>query len=116
MRGNTARTRNARLAALHTFFRYVLDRDPAHAALCQRVLAIPVKKATRPALGYLSAEEFRLRAAFLSLYWLVFILGGLIVNRAAMSAAERNGLLTLNNVFFFMLFSLFRDDRSHAHG
>jgi site-specific recombinase XerD len=57
VRGNTARTRNARLAALHCFFRYVLDCDPSQAALCQRVLAIPVKKAPRPALGYLSAQE-----------------------------------------------------------
>ena len=57
VRGNTARTRNARPAALHCSFRYVLDCDPSHAALGQRVLAIPVKKAARPALGYLSAEE-----------------------------------------------------------
>ncbi|HUJ10794.1 MAG TPA: DUF2339 domain-containing protein [Verrucomicrobiae bacterium] len=56
--------------------------------------------------GYLAAPDFRLRAAFLSLYWLVFMVGGLIANREAMSAPERNGLLTLNNVFFFLLFSL----------
>ena len=57
VRHNTVRTRNARLAALHSFFRYVLDCEPAHAAPCQRILVIPVKKATRPALGYLSDEE-----------------------------------------------------------
>jgi site-specific recombinase XerD len=45
------------LAALHSFFRYVLDCDPAQATLCQRVLAIPVKKAVRPCLGYLNAAE-----------------------------------------------------------
>jgi integrase/recombinase XerD len=56
-RQNTVRTRNARLAAIHSFFRYVLDSDPMHAALCQRILAISVKKAVRPTLGYLSAEE-----------------------------------------------------------
>jgi hypothetical protein len=56
--------------------------------------------------GYLSAADFRLRAAFLSLYWLVFLAGALIAYRDALSTAERNGLLTLNNVFFFMLFSL----------
>jgi site-specific recombinase XerD len=56
-RKNSVRTRNARLAAIHCFFRYVLDSDPAHAALCQRVLVISVKKAVRPTLGYLSAEE-----------------------------------------------------------
>jgi site-specific recombinase XerD len=56
-RGNTIRTRNARLAAIHSFFRYVLDRDPALAAQCQRVLAIPLKKSIHPVLGYLSDTE-----------------------------------------------------------
>jgi site-specific recombinase XerD len=56
-RKNSVRTRNARLAAIHSFFRYVLDCDPAHAALCQRILVIPIKKAVRPSLGYLSDEE-----------------------------------------------------------
>jgi site-specific recombinase XerD len=58
-RHNTVRTRNARLAAIHAFFRYVLDCEPSHAALCQRILVIPVKKAVRPSLGYLSAEELK---------------------------------------------------------
>ena len=44
-RGNTARTRNARLAAVQTFFRYAAGREPALAALCSPVLAIPAKKA-----------------------------------------------------------------------
>lgn len=56
-RGNTTRTRNARLAAVQTFFRYVAGREPALAALCSRVLAIPAKKALRPLLGYLSEQE-----------------------------------------------------------
>jgi site-specific recombinase XerD len=56
-RHNSVPTRNARLAALHCFFRYVLACEPTHAALCQRVLAIPLKKAIHPTLGYLSAEE-----------------------------------------------------------
>jgi integrase/recombinase XerD len=56
-RRNSVQTRNARLAAIHCFFRYVLAREPGHATLCQRVLAVPVKKAVRPCLGYLSAEE-----------------------------------------------------------
>ena len=43
VRRNTIRTRNARLAAIHSFFRYVLDSEPALALPCQRVLAIPVK-------------------------------------------------------------------------
>lgn len=57
-RHNTVRTRNARLAAIHSFFRYVLERHPECALTCQRVLAIPVKKATRPLLGYLTETEF----------------------------------------------------------
>jgi site-specific recombinase XerD len=56
-RRNAVRTRNARLAAIHSFFRYVLDCEPAFALACHRVLAIPVKKATRPLLGYLTEAE-----------------------------------------------------------
>jgi site-specific recombinase XerD len=56
-RHNTVRTRNTRLAAIHSFFRYVMDRDPALATTCQRVLAIPRKKTTRPVLGYLTEAE-----------------------------------------------------------
>jgi site-specific recombinase XerD len=56
-RNNTTRTRNARLAAVQTFFRYVAGREPALAALCSPVLAIPAKKALRPLLGYLSEQE-----------------------------------------------------------
>lgn len=56
-RHNTIRTRNARLAAIHSFVRYVADREPALAVACQRVLAIPVKKTTRPVLGYLTEAE-----------------------------------------------------------
>jgi site-specific recombinase XerD len=56
-RGNTIRTRNSRLAAVQTFFRYVAGREPALAATCSPVLAIPAKKALRPVLGYLSEQE-----------------------------------------------------------
>lgn len=56
-RGNTIRTRNARLAGVQTFFRYVAGREPSLAALCSPVLAIPTKKTLRPILGYLSEDE-----------------------------------------------------------
>jgi len=56
-RHNTIRTRNARLAAIHSFVRYVADCEPALAVTCQRVLAIPLKKTTRPVLGYLTEAE-----------------------------------------------------------
>lgn len=56
--------------------------------------------------GYLTGADFRLRAAFLSLYWLVFAAGGLLVRHETLAVAERNGLVTLNNAFFFVLFTL----------
>ncbi len=59
-RGNSVRTRNLRLAAIHSFFRYVLSREPVLSSLGQRVLAIPFKKTTHETLGYLSEEEMKL--------------------------------------------------------
>ncbi len=58
-RGNSAPTRNARLAAIRSFFSYVLTQDPAAALLAQRVLAIPFKKAPRRLLDYLTENELR---------------------------------------------------------
>ena len=46
-RHNSTATRNARLAAIRSFFSYVVNRDPAAAAPAQRVLSIPFKKAPR---------------------------------------------------------------------
>jgi integrase/recombinase XerD len=56
-RRNTVRTRNARLAAVHSFFRFVVLEEPALSATCQRILAIPSKKATRPLITALSRPE-----------------------------------------------------------
>jgi len=56
-RHNGARTRNVRLAAIHSFFRYVALSEPAHALLCQRVLAIPSKRHERAAVVYLEQDE-----------------------------------------------------------
>jgi site-specific recombinase XerD len=56
-RGNTARSRNVRLAALHAFFRYVALSEPAHALHCQRVLAIPAKRFERRAVAFLDDAE-----------------------------------------------------------
>lgn len=50
-------TRNCRLAALRAFFRFVADREPAVAADCATILRIPTKRASKPALCYLDAEE-----------------------------------------------------------
>jgi integrase/recombinase XerD len=56
-RGNTARTRNARLAAIRSFFRYVALNEPAYALQSQRVLAIPTKRQVRAPIAFLSQTE-----------------------------------------------------------
>lgn len=56
-RKNSARTRNARLGAVHSFFRYVALEEPAHALHCQRILAIPNKRYERRPIEFLSREE-----------------------------------------------------------
>ena len=56
-RGNSVRTRNARLAAIHSFMRYAAVRDPASLPITARVLAIPAKRFDRPVLGYLTREQ-----------------------------------------------------------
>ncbi len=57
VRHNSARTRNARLAAIHSFMRYVAVRDPVSLPITTRVLAIPAKRFDRPVLGYLTKEQ-----------------------------------------------------------
>jgi len=56
-RGNGARTRNARLAAIRSFFRFAASREPSHAALIQRVLAIPQKRFDRDLVTFLTRPE-----------------------------------------------------------
>lgn len=56
-RTNTARSRNARLAAMRSFYHYASLEAPEHSALIQRVLAIPYKRVSRPLVGYLTREE-----------------------------------------------------------
>ncbi|MCG8554148.1 MAG: site-specific integrase [Proteobacteria bacterium] len=57
VRGNSARTRNVRLAAIRSFMRYASFRDPSVLPVVQRVLAIPLKRFERPLIGFLSREE-----------------------------------------------------------
>ena len=57
VRGNTVATRNARLAAIRSFFRYAALRAPDHAAVIQRVLAIPPKRFDRAIVSYLTRAE-----------------------------------------------------------
>ena len=56
-RGNSRRTRNARLTAIRSFMSYVSMRAPTALAVAQRVLAIPTKRVDVPVLGHLTRDE-----------------------------------------------------------
>jgi site-specific recombinase XerD len=56
-RRNSKRSRNARLAAIHSFFHYAAYQLPEHGSLVQRVLAIPGKKHERALVEHLTEEE-----------------------------------------------------------
>lgn len=56
-RGNSVRTRNARLAAIHSLFRYAALEHPEHAGSISRVLAIPPKRFDRAIVSYLTEAE-----------------------------------------------------------
>jgi integrase/recombinase XerD len=56
-RGNTIRSRNARLAAIHSLFSYAALRHPEHAADIARVLAIPAKRGDQAIVTFLTGDE-----------------------------------------------------------
>ena len=56
-RHNSVRTRNARLAAIHSFFRFAALRHPEHADTIGRVLAIPAKRFDRALVSFLTRAE-----------------------------------------------------------
>ena len=56
-RKNSARSRNVRLAAIHSFFRYVALHAPEHSAVAQRVLAMPSKRYSRRPIAFLTSVE-----------------------------------------------------------
>jgi integrase/recombinase XerD len=59
-RGNGINTRNARLAAIHTFSRFLANDYPEHMVEWQRVLALPFKRgATQAPIEYLEADEVK---------------------------------------------------------
>lgn len=58
-RANCTATRNARLAAIHAFARFVAARHPEHIEACQRLLAVPFKRARLRVVEYLEAGEIR---------------------------------------------------------
>ncbi len=55
--GISVRSRNLRLTAVHSFFRYAAFEAPAHSAQIQRVLAIPSKRFTRTLVPFLTRVE-----------------------------------------------------------
>ena len=57
VRGISARSRNVKLAAIRSFFRYVALQEPRRSALIQRVLAMPNKKFVRRQVNYLTRPE-----------------------------------------------------------
>ncbi|MEJ2228902.1 MAG: site-specific integrase, partial [Alphaproteobacteria bacterium] len=58
-RGNTARTRNARLAAINAFFRFLEYRVPSCLDQSRRIHAIPMKKTDQALVAYLTREELQ---------------------------------------------------------
>jgi integrase len=56
-RRNSSRTRNARLAAIHSFAQYVAFNEPAQALLCQRLLAMPSRRFERKVISFLTRSE-----------------------------------------------------------
>jgi len=58
-RGNSPRTRNARLGAVHSFYRFAGLGHPEHAATIARVMAIPTKRHERNIVCYLDRDEIK---------------------------------------------------------
>jgi integrase/recombinase XerD len=58
-RHNMATTRNVRLSAFHSFFRYVAGKHPDRLEQCQRILLIPFKRARQRTIEYLDYEEIQ---------------------------------------------------------
>ena len=56
-RGNTVRTRNARLAALRAFLKFASHRDVDSLHIIEQALGVPMKRFERPMLGFLGREE-----------------------------------------------------------
>ena len=57
VRRNSARSRNTRLAAIRSFFRYVAMNEPAYMLHCQKILAMPSKRYVRRTVNFLDRSE-----------------------------------------------------------
>jgi len=58
-RGNKTVTRNLRLSALRTFFRYLASQDTLRAGQHQRVISLPIKQTSRGTMPYLEIQEVK---------------------------------------------------------
>jgi integrase/recombinase XerD len=58
-RGNSPRSRNARLGAIHSFYRYAALEHPEHAHTIARIMAIPTKRHVRSIVSYLDPVEIK---------------------------------------------------------
>ncbi len=58
-RHNSISTRNQRLAAISSFYRWMQSQDPTRMACCQDILAIPAKRQAQPAVNHLTVEQTR---------------------------------------------------------
>jgi integrase/recombinase XerD len=56
-RHNCTATRNLRLAAIRTFFRFMISEDTIRSGQYQQIVAIPLKRTSRPVMGYLEKTE-----------------------------------------------------------
>ena len=56
-RGNSARSRNTRLSAIRSFFKYISLNEPQLLHHCQRILAIPTKRYEKRTIAYLTRNE-----------------------------------------------------------
>ena len=56
-RGNSARSRNQRLTAIRSFYRYAAYEEPAQSGLIQRILAMPSKRYEKKLIGFLTRPE-----------------------------------------------------------
>jgi integrase/recombinase XerD len=71
VRRNSARSRNTRLAAIRSFYRYVAMNEPAHALHCHRILAMPNKRYVRRTVDFIDRTEMEaLLAARDSATWI----------------------------------------------
>ena len=58
-RNCSIQTRNVRLAAIHSFFRYIQYESPENLLKCQEILSIPVKRYESKSLSYMSLEGIK---------------------------------------------------------